>query len=252
MNSVKKIRADELLFRSGKAESRSQAKILIMAGKVRSGPDSLIAKPAQMLPETTELFVEAPPRFVSRGGEKLAGALERFGVPVSGLNALDIGASTGGFTDCLLQNGAASVVCVDVGHGQLHAKLRNDQRVVSFEKVNARRLDETTLPRECYDLVVGDLSFISLKKVLIPAWNRTKEGGALIMLIKPQFEASREEVSKTGGVIRDPAVHERVVAEILAFAEENLAGFSLVGVCESPVLGGDGNKEFLFCARKKK
>ena len=252
MNSVKKIRADELLFRSGKAESRSQAKILIMAGKVRSGPDSLIAKPAQMLPETTELFVEAPPRFVSRGGEKLAGALERFGVPVSGLNALDIGASTGGFTDCLLQNGAASVVCVDVGHGQLHAKLRNDQRVVSFEKVNARRLDETTLPRERYDLVVGDLSFISLKKVLIPAWNRTKEGGSLIMLIKPQFEASREEVSKTGGVIRDPAVHERVVAEILAFAEENLAGFSLVGVCESPVLGGDGNKEFLFCARKKK
>lgn len=252
MNSVKKIRADELLFRSGKAESRSQAKILIMAGKVRSGPDSLIAKPAQMLPETTELFVEAPPRFVSRGGEKLAGALERFGVPVSGLNALDIGASTGGFTDCLLQNGAASVVCVDVGHGQLHAKLRNDPRVVSFEKVNARRLDETTLPRESYDLVVGDLSFISLKKVLIPAWNRTEEGGALIMLIKPQFEASREEVSKTGGVIRDPAVHERVVAEILAFAEENLAGFSLVGVCESPVLGGDGNKEFLFCARKKK
>ncbi len=252
MNSVKKIRADELLFRSGKAESRSQAKILIMAGKVRSGPDSLIAKPAQMLPETTELFVESPPRFVSRGGEKLAGALERFGVPVSGLNALDIGASTGGFTDCLLQNGAASVVCVDVGHGQLHAKLRNDPRVVSFEKVNARRLDETTLPRECYDLVVGDLSFISLKKVLIPAWNRTEEGGALIMLIKPQFEASREEVSKTGGVIRDPAVHERVVAEILAFAEENLAGFSLVGVCESPVLGGDGNKEFLFCARKKK
>ncbi len=252
MNSVKKIRADELLFRSGKAESRSQAKILIMAGKVRSGPDSLIAKPAQMLPETTELFVEAPPRFVSRGGEKLAGALERFGVPVSGLNALDIGASTGGFTDCLLQNGAASVVCVDVGHGQLHAKLRNDPRVVSFEKVNARRLDETTLPRERYDLVVGDLSFISLKKVLIPAWNRAEEGGALIMLIKPQFEASREEVSKTGGVIRDPAVHERVVAEILAFAEENLAGFSLVGVCESPVLGGDGNKEFLFCARKKK
>lgn len=221
MNSVKKIRADELLFRSGKAESRSQAKILIMAGKVRSGPDSLIAKPAQMLPETTELFVESPPRFVSRGGEKLAGALERFGVPVSGLNALDIGASTGGFTDCLLQNGAASVVCVDVGHGQLHAKLRSDPRVVSFEKVNARRLDETTLPRESYDLVVGDLSFISLKKVLIPAWNRTEEGGALIMLIKPQFEASREEVSKTGGVIRDPAVHERVVAEILAFAEEN-------------------------------
>lgn len=250
MSSVKKVRADELLFRQGKAESRSQAKILIMAGKVRSGPDSLIAKPAQMLPEDTELFVEAPPRFVSRGGEKLAGAIERFEIPVAGLHGLDVGASTGGFTDCLLQNGAESVTCVDVGHGQLHLKLRQDSRVSNFEKVNARQLDSVDLPHAQYDLVVGDLSFISLKLILVPAWNRVKEAGALVMLIKPQFEATREEVSKFSGIIKDEKIHERVVNEILAFAKESLPGFSLVGLCESPIKGGDGNKEFLFYARK--
>lgn len=250
MSLLKKCRADELLFRQGKAESRSQAKILIMAGKVRSGPDSLVSKASQMIPENTELFVEEPPRFVSRGGEKLAGAISAFSVPVSGLSALDIGASTGGFTDCLLQNGAESVTCVDVGHGQLHLKLRNDPRVSSFEKVNARQLDSVTLPKNDYDLVVGDLSFISLKMVLVPAWNRVKEGGALIMLIKPQFEASREEVSRFSGVIKDSAIHERVIQEILSFSKESLPGFSLVGLCDSPIKGGDGNKEFLFYARK--
>lgn len=244
------MRADELLFRQGRAESRSQAKILIMAGKVRSGPDSLISKPAQMLSENTELFVETPPRFVSRGGEKLAGAIEKFNVPVAGKHALDIGASTGGFTDCLLQNGAESVTCIDVGHGQLHAKLRAHSRVTNFEKVNARQLDNIDLPRSTYDLVVGDLSFISLKMILVPAWNRVEEGGALIMLIKPQFEATREEVSKTSGIIKDPAIHERVVKEILNFAETELPGFSLLGLCDSPIKGGDGNKEFLFYAGK--
>lgn len=250
MSSVKKIRADELLFRLGGAESRSQAKILIMAGKVRSGPDSLVSKPAQMLPEDTELFVETPPRFVSRGGEKLAGAIDCFSVPVNGLFALDVGASTGGFTDCLLQNGAAAVTCVDVGHGQLHSRLRDDPRVTNLEKVNARLLDSVALPRERYDLVVGDLSFISLKLILVPAWNRVEKGGALIMLIKPQFEATREEVSRTSGVIRDPLVRKRVVEEVLSFAKSELPGFSLVGLCESPIRGGDGNVEFLFYARK--
>lgn len=250
MVSEKKIRADELLFRQGKAESRSRAKILIMAGKVRSGPDSLISKPAQMIPESTELFVESPPRFVSRGGEKLAGAIESFGISVAGKHALDIGASTGGFTDCLLQNGAVSVTCVDVGHGQLHSKLRSDSRVTNLEKINARQLDSVALPRERYDLVVGDLSFISLKMILLPAWNRVEQGGALIMLIKPQFEATREEVSKTSGIIKDPAIHERVVKEILNFAETALPGFSLLGLCDSPIKGGDGNKEFLFYAGK--
>ncbi len=250
MNSVKKIRADELLFRLGKAESRSQAKILIMAGKVRSGPDSLVSKPSQMLPENTELFVEAPPRFVSRGGEKLAGAIERFSVPVAGLFALDVGASTGGFTDCLLQNGAAAVTCVDVGHGQLHARLRADPRVFNLEKVNARLLDSVQLPRERYDLVVGDLSFISLKLVLVPVWNRVEEGGALVMLIKPQFEATREEISRTSGVLKEASIRERVVADILDFAKKELSGFELAGLCESPIRGGDGNVEFLFYARK--
>lgn len=251
MSSVKKIRADELLFLQGKAESRSQAKILIMAGQVRSGRDALVAKPSQLLPETTELSVELPPRFVSRGGEKLAGAIERFGVPVAGCDALDIGASTGGFTDCLLQNGAVHVTSVDVGHGQLHLKLRRDARVANLEKVNARALDEVALPRAEYDLVVGDLSFISLKKILEPAWRRVKVGGALIMLIKPQFEATREEAARAGGVIKDPAIQARVCDEVLAFARERLAGFSLEGLCDSPIRGGDGNREFLFCARKK-
>ncbi len=250
MSFAKKIRADELLFRLGKAESRSQAKILIMAGKVRSGPDSLVAKPSQMLPEDTELFVETPPRFVSRGGEKLAGAIERFSVPVAGLFALDVGASTGGFTDCLLQNGAAAVTCVDVGHGQLHSRLRSDPRVLNLEKINARLLDSVQLPRERYNLVVGDLSFISLKLVLVPVWNRVEEGGALIMLIKPQFEATREEISRTAGVLKEPLIRERVVADVLNFAKNELSGFALMGLCESPIRGGDGNVEFLFYARK--
>lgn len=250
MASVKKIRADELLFVQGKAESRSQAKVLIMAGKVRSGKDSVVQKPAQMLSVDTDLWVENPPRFVSRGGEKLAGAIDKFSIDVSGAYALDVGASTGGFTDCLLQNGAEAVTCVDVGHGQLHFKLRSDSRVSNFEKVNARALDSVELPREAYDYVVGDLSFISLTKILIPSWNRVCEGGALIMLIKPQFEATREEVSRGNGIIRDEAIHERVVKDVLQFCKENLRGFSLVGLCDSPILGGDGNKEFLFYARK--
>ncbi|MCD8283304.1 MAG: TlyA family RNA methyltransferase [Opitutae bacterium] len=247
----KKIRADELLFRQGKAESRSQAKILIMAGKVRSGPDALVQKPSQMFSSYTELSVETPPRFVSRGGEKLASAISTFSIPVASLTALDIGASTGGFTDCLLQNGASFVTCVDVGHGQLHSKLLNDSRVRNFEKINARDLDDVELPQKVYDLVVGDLSFISLKKILPAAWHRVACGGALIMLIKPQFEATREEASKGRGIIKDPEVHKRVVNEILDFCSRELAGFELCGTCESPIKGGDGNKEFLFYARKR-
>ena len=250
MGNEKKIRADELLFRQGKAGSRSRAKILIMAGKVRSGPDSVVQKPSQMLPESTDLQVENPPRFVSRGGEKLAGALEKFSLDVRGARALDVGASTGGFTDCLLQNGAETVTCVDVGHGQLHYKLLQDPRVKNFEKVNARDLDAYELPFPRYDFVVGDLSFISLKKILPAAWNRVRPGGALIMLIKPQFEADREEVSKGRGIIRDEAVHRRVVEDVLKFCNENLDAFRLEGLCDSPILGGDGNKEFLFYARR--
>lgn len=247
---MKKLRADELLFLQGKAASRSQAKLLIMAGKVRSGPDSVIQKASQMLAENTELFVETPPRFVSRGGEKMQGAIDAFKLDVAGTHALDVGASTGGFTDCLLQHGAADVTCVDVGHGQLHEKLRRDSRVTNLEKVNARALDETALPRERYDLVVGDLSFISLKLILVPAWHRVEKNGALVMLIKPQFEATREEVSAVRGVIKDQKIRDRVINEVLDFCKENLDGFSLRGLTESPIHGGDGNVEYLFYARK--
>ncbi|MCR5183375.1 MAG: TlyA family RNA methyltransferase [Opitutales bacterium] len=247
---MKKIRADELLFLQGKAASRSQAKILIMAGKVRSGPDALVQKPSQMLPDTTELFVETPPRFVSRGGEKMLGAIENFKLDVAGTHALDVGASTGGFTDCLLQHGAADVTCIDVGHGQLHEKLRRDPRVTNLEKINARNLDTVELPREQYDLVVGDLSFISLKLILVPAWNRVKENGLLVMLIKPQFEATREEVSAVRGIIKDQKIRDRVIREILDFCKTTLPGFCLQNLCESPIHGGDGNVEYLFCAKK--
>jgi 23S rRNA (cytidine1920-2'-O)/16S rRNA (cytidine1409-2'-O)-methyltransferase len=249
---VKKIRADELLVLRGLAESRTLAKSLIMAGKVRTGPDSVVAKPATPLPADVPLFVEQPPRFVSRGGEKLARALEAFGLveEIAGAHALDVGASTGGFTDCLLQNGAADVVCVDVGRAQLHAKLRGDSRVTNLEKINARELDTVALPRETFGVVVMDLSFISLTKVLTPAWARVAAGGVLIALIKPQFEAEKAEVDRCAGVIRDEAVRRRCVEKITNFISDDLAGTALLGVVDSPILGGDGNKEFLVAARR--
>ncbi len=240
-----RIRADELLVRLGLAPSRAAAQALILAGKVRSGPDSVIQKSSQSLPDDALLTVERPPRFVSRGGEKLEGALDHFGISVEGLHGLDVGASTGGFTDCLLQRGAASVTCVDVGTGQLHAKLRSDARVTSFEKSNARDLPAAKLPHERYGVVVMDLSFISLTHVLPAAWSRTAPGGRLIALIKPQFEATKAEADKGRGVIRDPAIHARVVGA-LSEAGRSLPGATLLGVIPSPIEGGEGNKEFLM------
>jgi 23S rRNA (cytidine1920-2'-O)/16S rRNA (cytidine1409-2'-O)-methyltransferase len=245
-----KIRADELLVQQGKAPSRTVAKALVMAGKVRSGPDSVVRKPAELFPADAQLWVEAPPRFVSRGGEKLAAALAHYPISVAGFHALDIGASTGGFTDCLLQNGAADVVCVDVGRAQLHAKLRADPRVVNIEKINARALDETALPRPVFDIVVMDLSFISLAKVLVPAWARVAPEGWLVALIKPQFEAEKPEVDKGRGVIRDPEIHARVVAGIETFIRENLLKSQCREVIPSPIEGGDGNREFLVAIRR--
>ncbi len=245
-----KHRADELLVLQNKAPSRAVAKALIMAGKVRSGPDSVVTKPAQLLPEETELIVEQPPRFVSRGGEKLEHALRQFAINVTGAHALDVGASTGGFTDCLLQNGAADSVCVDVGHGQLHQKLRADSRVANLEKINARALDEVALPRDRFDIVVMDLAFISLTKVLPAAWNRVAAGGRLVALIKPQFEAEKHEVDKGSGIIRDPAIHERIQKTITEFIAGNLAGAKIIGLVDSPIAGGDGNREFLIGAER--
>jgi 23S rRNA (cytidine1920-2'-O)/16S rRNA (cytidine1409-2'-O)-methyltransferase len=245
LTSMAKTRLDELLVARGLAPSRAQAKALIMTGRVRHGTERL-DKPGKEYPADFELSVDQPPRFVSRGGEKLAAFLEKFPVDLNGAHVLDVGASTGGFTDCVLQAGAASVTCVDVGHGQLHDKIRRDPRVTSLEKTNARHLAPGSLPRPAYDALVMDLSFISLKGVLPAVWPFLRPGGTLIALVKPQFEAGKAEVDKGQGIIRDDAVRARVLAEVKAFALQELPGAQLAAEMESPVHGADGNREFLL------
>ena len=245
-----RLRADDLLVARALAPTRAQARALILAGQVRSGPDTVVAKAGQLLPPDSPLTVEHGPRFVSRGGEKLDAFLSHLALEVTGTHVLDLGASTGGFTDCVLQRGAADVTCVDVGHSQLHPRLRADPRVTNLEKINARHLDQVSLPRPLYDLVVLDLAFISLTKVLPAAWPRVRPGGHLLALVKPQFEATRAEASIGRGIIRDPAVHTRVLDEIRAFALEKLPAALLQGEMPSPLLGGDGNREFLLAFRK--
>jgi len=232
----KKQRLDELLVARGLAESRAQAKALIMAGRVRRGTERL-DKPGKEFASDTELAVEQPPRFVSRGGEKLAAALAHFALDLRGAHILDVGASTGGFTDCALQAGAASAVCLDVGRAQLHAKLRNDSRVTNLEKVNARM----------------DLSFISLCAVLPAVWPFVREEtGWLIALVKPQFEAGKAEVDKGRGVIRDAAVQDAALAKVRDFALAELPAAELVGHIDSPIKGADGNREFLLVLKKRR
>lgn len=245
-----KVRADELLVQRGLAASRTLAQALILAGKVRTGPDSVVAKSSQKLPADSPLLVERPPRFVSRGGEKLEGALDRFALDPAGLAALDVGASTGGFTDCLLQRGATEVTCVDVGQAQLHAKLRGDPRVTNLEKLNARELPLARLPRATYGAVVMDLSFISLTAVLPSVWPRLAPGGWLVALVKPQFEATRREADKARGVIKDPAIHARVL-DAVTQAAASLPGAEVLGSMDSPLLGGEGNREFLLAVRRR-
>jgi len=206
---------------------------------------------AQHAPAHDQLSVEQPPRFVSRGGEKLAGALERFALDLRGAHALDVGASTGGFTDCVLQAGAADVVCVDVGRAQLHAKLRGDPRVTNLEKINARHLTAADLPRAEFDAVVMDLSFISLRAVLPAVWPLLRVGGTLVALVKRNSKAGKAEADKGRGVIRDRAVQDQVLADVSAFALANLRGAKLVGTMDSPITGGDGNREFLLVLRKE-
>ncbi|MCR6656099.1 MAG: TlyA family RNA methyltransferase [Opitutus sp.] len=246
---MKKIRLDELLVLRGLAESRAQAKALIMSGRVLRGTERL-DKPGKDFPEDIELTVEQPPRFVSRGGEKLAAALEAFALDLRGAHVLDVGASTGGFTDCSLQAGAADVVCVDVGRAQLHAKLRADQRVTNLEKINARHLKAADLPRSEFDAIVMDLSFISLKSVLPAVWPLLRTGGVLVALVKPQFEAGKAEVDKGRGVIRDAAVQEATLASVRDFALAELPGAMLIGTIDSPITGADGNREFLLVLRR--
>jgi 23S rRNA (cytidine1920-2'-O)/16S rRNA (cytidine1409-2'-O)-methyltransferase len=230
-------RLDTVLVARGLAESREKAKRLILAGHVRVD-GQLVHKASDLVEETAGIILEATEKFVSRGGYKLEAALDTFRIDPAGKTCLDIGASTGGFTDCLLQRGAAQVHAVDVGKGQLAWKLRQDSRVVVHDGVNARNLTG-----ELVDLVTIDVSFISLTKVLPAAANLLRPGGQLVALIKPQFEAGRKFVSK-GGVVRDSGVHDRVKTEVIEFATGTL-GLRLIGVCDSPLLGPAGNKEFL-------
>ena len=244
-----KIRLDELLVARGLCTTRSQAKALIMAGRVRHGSERL-DKPGKEFPADLDFSVDQPPRFVGRGGEKLAAFLETFPVDLHGAHVLDVGASTGGFTDCALQAGAASATCVDVGHSQLHDKLRRDPRVCNLEKINARHLQPADLPRASYDDIVMDLSFISLKSVLPAVWPFLRPGGALIALVKPQFEAGKDEADRGKGVIRDDTVRTRVLAEVRDFALRELPGAVVFGAMDSPVHGADGNREFLLGLRR--
>jgi 23S rRNA (cytidine1920-2'-O)/16S rRNA (cytidine1409-2'-O)-methyltransferase len=245
-----KRRLDEILVSRGLAESRTQAKALIMAGRVFRGTERL-DKPGRACDEEAPLSVVQPPRFVSRGGEKLAAAVARFGLALSGAHVLDVGASTGGFTDCVLQAGAASVVCVDVGRAQLHPKLRADPRVVNIEKLNARSMTAKDLPRAQFDAAVMDLSFISLKSVLPAVWPLLRNGATLVALVKPQFEAGKAEADRGRGVIRDRAVQDAVLESVRLFSLERLPGAELVGSMDSPIEGADGNREFLLCLRRR-
>jgi 23S rRNA (cytidine1920-2'-O)/16S rRNA (cytidine1409-2'-O)-methyltransferase len=241
-----KQRADQLLVARGLADSRTRAQALIMAGAVFSG-ERKIAKAGDMLAEDAPLEVKGKDHpWVSRGGIKLDHGLAHFGFDVGGAVALDVGSSTGGFTDVLLSRGAAKIYAVDVGTNQLAWKLRQDPRVVVLEQTNARYLTRERVP-EPIDIVVCDASFISLAKVLEAPLKLVKPGAKLVALVKPQFEAGRDEVGK-GGVVRDPAVHKRVCAEAKAWVESQ--GWRVLGVTESPITGPEGNVEFLLGAQK--
>ena len=235
-----KERLDVLLVQRGLCPSREKAQRLIMAGGIFSG-GTRMDKASQTLPDDTPLEVLAAERYVGRGGLKLEGALAHFSLDPGGLTCLDVGASTGGFTDCLLQHGAAKVYALDVGHGQLDWKIRSDPRVVVMEHCNARHLQAGDLP-EKVQLAVADVSFISLTLVLPPVAALLTDGGMIVALIKPQFELSRAEVGR-GGVVRDDAARQRAVDKIRDFALR--LGWNWGGVVDSPVAGADGNRELL-------
>jgi 23S rRNA (cytidine1920-2'-O)/16S rRNA (cytidine1409-2'-O)-methyltransferase len=231
----------------GLAESRAKAQALVLAGQVFSG-ERRLDKPGQSIAPDAPIEVRAPAvPYVSRGGMKLAHGLDHFGIDPAGMVALDVGASTGGFTDVLLRRGAARVYAVDVGHGQLDWRLRNDPRVVVLEQINARHVSREHVP-EPVDLVVCDVSFISLELALPPALALARPEGWLIALIKPQFEVGKGQVGK-GGVVRDPALHQAVCARIARWLGEE-QGWRVLGVSESPLTGPKGNRESLIAARR--
>jgi 23S rRNA (cytidine1920-2'-O)/16S rRNA (cytidine1409-2'-O)-methyltransferase len=242
-NQRERRRLDVLLVERGLASSREHARALILARDVLvDGTPAL--RPAEAVPPGSDVTVRAAAPYVSRGGEKLAHALARTGVEVAGRRCLDVGASTGGFTDCLLQHGAASVVAVDVGYGQLATSLRDDPRVEVRERVNAREMTPLEPP---VDLATIDVSFISLRLVLPPVIASLRPGGDILALVKPQFEAGRDEVGR-GGVVRDPNVHASCVARVALWAIEH--GLHVRGVVRSPLTGPAGNREFFLWLRR--
>jgi 23S rRNA (cytidine1920-2'-O)/16S rRNA (cytidine1409-2'-O)-methyltransferase len=238
---MKNERADALLVARGLCDSREQAKRLILAGEVRSG-DRIIDKPSAKIAIEAPLEIKERPRFVGRGGLKIEAALDHFQIDPTGWVCIDVGASTGGFTDCLLQRGALRVHAVDVGTNQLVWKLRNDPRVIVKEQFNARHMVPEDIG-EKVRLAVMDLSFISLTKVLPAVFSVLEEEGSLVCLIKPQFELQREDISK-GGIVRDPALHQRAIEKIRRFVSEQ-HGLEWRGHIPSPITGTDGNQEFL-------
>ena len=241
-----KTRLDVLLVNKNLAPSREKAKAYIMSGIVYVN-DQKEDKAGDLFEDTAKIEVRGETlRYVSRGGLKLEKAVNEFGLAFTGMVCLDIGASTGGFTDCMLQNGAAKVYAVDVGHGQLAWSLRNDERVVCMEKTNFRYMTPADLP-ESVDFASCDVSFISLTKILPPAWELLKDGAQMVCLIKPQFETTKEKVGKKG-VVRDIKVHKEVVQTILIFALN--AGFTLIHLDFSPIRGPEGNIEYLLHIRK--
>lgn len=242
----KKTRLDNLLVARGLFPSREQAQRAIMAGEVKVGT-RVAAKASEMLGEDAELSIKEAPRFVGRGGLKLEGALDHFHVDAANNVCLDIGASTGGFTDCLLQRGATKVYAVDVGHDQLAWKIRNDPRVIVHEKVNARSLGREHVPEDV-DLAVVDVSFISLELILPRAFELLRPNALLIALIKPQFELERGDVGR-GGIVREAALHEKAQQKIATLVGS--LGHEVVDLVPSTITGADGNQEFFICARKR-
>jgi 23S rRNA (cytidine1920-2'-O)/16S rRNA (cytidine1409-2'-O)-methyltransferase len=242
----KLLRLDQLLARKGLFASREQARRAIMAGEVMVGT-RIAAKPSELLQEEAAITVKPTRKYVGRGALKLEAALDHFNIDVNGKTALDIGASTGGFTDCMLQRGAKKVYAVDVGHGQLDWKLRNDPRVIVLEKVNARSLSREHIP-ELVDLCVIDVSFISLTLILPNVFDLLTAAGVILALIKPQFELRRSDVGK-GGIVRDPSLHRKAQDKIVAFVTR--LGHLAAGIVPSAITGADGNREFFACMRKR-
>jgi len=241
----KKVRLDQLLVARGLFSSREQAQLAVMAGEIKIGT-RIAVKPSQLLAADAAIAVKPTRKYVGRGALKLEKALDHFKIDMQSKVALDIGASTGGFTDCLLQRGTEKVYAVDVGHGQLDWKIRNDSRVIVLEKLNARFLSRAHIP-ELVDLCVIDVSFISLTLILPNAFELITPSGVILALIKPQFELERADIGR-GGIVRDPELHQKAQDKIVQFVTR--LGHTLIGIVPSAITGADGNQEFFACMRK--